>query len=123
MGKTAIKLPDEYKERAIANGLSIQTVYARIKRGWDLEKAVTEPPKKTAPHVLQSARLEGMIQSGSRPKSHLSRAFNFYQDSEELLDRAIASSGMIKSDFYCHAIEQYLLKLWKKDKTIKKGEK
>ena len=123
MGKVAHKLPDEYKEKALANNLSIQTVYARIKRGWDLERAVTEKPKNIPPHLLTHERVEGMIQAGERPKSSYRRGFFFYKDSEELLDRAITSSGLTQSDFYCHAIEQYLLKLWKKDKTIKKGKK
>ncbi len=39
MGKVAKILPEEYKQKAIENHISIQTVYKRLRTGWDLERA------------------------------------------------------------------------------------
>lgn len=109
MGKTAILLPEEYKEKAIANKISIQTVYQRLKRGWDLERAVTEPPK-TPQHLSKLSRDEGMIRSGNRPKGSKTYGFVYYKDREKQLDQAIAESGLSVSDFMSKIVDDYLEK-------------
>ena len=112
MSAYGVKLPEEYKQKAIANNLSLQTVYGRINRGWDLEKAVTTPPKlKTAAYYNQRDS-EGNIKSGKRPKGK-NRTFTAYADMDQLLDDAIADSGLSSSDFLAIAVEDYLTKLWK----------
>ena len=109
MGKTAILLPDKYKEKALENGISIQTVYQRIKRGWDLDRAVTQKPK-TPPH-LSKGRDEGMIKAGDRPKGSKTYGFVYYKDREEKLDQAIAESGLSISDFMSNIVDEYLDKI------------
>ncbi len=44
MGARGKVLPPDKKEIALKNGLSLQTVYRRIRDGWDLEEAITKPP-------------------------------------------------------------------------------
>ena len=106
MGKVAKLLPEEYKLKAIANNIPIQTVYWRIENNWDLEKAVTKQPRK----IKRNRDKEGQIIS-DRPKSHI-YTFNFYDDKKELLEKAIEESGKTKSEFIADAMEKYLLKLW-----------
>lgn len=112
MSAYGVILPEEYKQKAIANQLSLQTVYARIKRGWELEEAVNTPPKiKTAAHFNKRDK-EGNILSGQRPKGK-HRNFTAYADMDKLLNDAIVDSGLSQSDFLAMAVEEYLLKLWK----------
>lgn len=121
MGKKAILLPDEYREIAEKNGLSIQTVYSRIKRGWELEKAVTKKPERK---YASPKRKEGMIIARDRPKGDRPISFYFYKDLEDLLEKAITESGLSRSEFLSQALETYLLKLWKpKTKTRKSIKK
>jgi hypothetical protein len=116
--KHGVVLPDEYRELAIANGISIKTVYARIKRGWEVNKAVTVLPTKiTSAHT--NKREEGWIVSGNRAKGS-PITFTMYKDSEDLFNEAVNESGLSRSDFVANAVEQYLLKLWK-SKTPKKN--
>lgn len=104
-------LPDELKEKAIANGLSLNTVYSRIKRGWDKLEAVTIPPTQTTcTHNLD--RDQGWLVS-DRPRGS-SISFSIYKDIEDEFNTALSESGLTKSEFVATAIEQYLQKLWKK---------
>ena len=113
MGKVAKKLPEEYKEKAIANGISLQTVYQRLQRGWELEKAVT-----TVSHRKNLYRSEdGTIISGDRPKTTKTYAFCAYQDNQELLEKAIEQSGKSQSVFFADIIDSWLKRNKKKIKS------
>lgn len=105
MGKSAVLLPDEYKEVAIENNISLQTVYARIRRGWDLDRAVMEEPRQI--ENIKGRKNEGEFTEGKRPKSK-AMSFCFYEDRLEDLEEAIVNSGKTKSDFICDALEHYL---------------
>jgi len=107
MKKQGSKLPDKFKEIAINNGLSIATVYARLKRGWDLDKSVNTPPKSSPIHNLPRDD-EGNLLPRDRPKTHRSYSFNIYEDLQEAFDKAVLESGKSKSDFVNDAIEFYL---------------
>lgn len=108
MPKTAIKLPDDYKKKALANKISLQTAYARIDRGWSLEDAVTVPPKKTKGSHLKNPRVKGMVTANPRPKGTRVYSFTIYQDLEDKLEQALANSELSNSDFLCKAVEEYL---------------
>lgn len=110
MGKVAKKLPEEYKQKAIANNISLQTVYQRLQRGWDLEKAVTK-----VSHRKDLKRSEdGTIISGDRPKTTKSYAFCAYQDNQELLEKAIEKSGKSQSVFLADIVDTWLKRNKKK---------
>ena len=114
MGKVGYKLPKAYKEKAIENGISLQTVYCRLERGWDLERAVTEDPRKNRTPIaaaIDSRDEEGNLKSVGRPKGKLI-SFTPYRDMEDRLKKAIEESGESRSVFLADAIEQYLDKLW-----------
>jgi hypothetical protein len=119
MAKAPYVLPNEYKEKAIANGINLATVYKRVQRGWDFERAVTEKPQhQHHPHMFTYPRKEGMLQPSDRPKGK-KRAFTYYKDDDEQLDKAIAESGLTGSEFICNAVEEYLEK-WQKQKAKKR---
>ena len=113
MGKVAKKLPEEYKQRAIDNGISVQTVYGRLQRGWDLEKAVTHKSTKVPLLTRKNSRTEtGEFKSLNRPKSK-NIGVTIYKDLEPILNEAVKESGKTKSEFIGDVIEEYLLKHWK----------
>jgi hypothetical protein len=105
MGKVAKKLPEEYRKKALENNLSLTTVYARISRGWDLEKAVTKTPSKI--YTENNKRIEGEIQKSDRPRSDLF-SIRIYQDNEKLFQEAVKESGKSKSQFVADAVDYYL---------------
>jgi hypothetical protein len=109
--KSSKIFPDQYKERAIANGISIQTVYARLQRGWDLEKAVTEKPG-TNTYAHKAHREDGWITASERPRLKQCFSTSIYQDLEPTFNKALEESGLSRSEFIANAVEQYLLKLW-----------
>jgi hypothetical protein len=111
INKKGKKLPPEYQEKAIANGLSLSTVYDRLNRGWDLDKAVNTPPTRKT-YASSSERIDGSIKATDRPRGR-TITFSTYKDIEPLLNDAIKESGKSKSQFIADAVEQYLLKLWK----------
>ncbi len=111
-------LPDEYKEKAIANGINIKTVYQRIKRGWEIDKAVTTPPSKTGTSAIYNKRVHGSITAGDRPKGS-PITFTMYKDLEDLFNDALKESKLTRSDFVANAVEQYLLK-WTPKKNLSK---
>ena len=113
MGKVAKLLPEEYKQKAIANNIPLQTVYYRIEKNWDLERAVTQPPRK----ISRKRREDGEITT-DRAKSH-QHSFNFYDDKQELFDRAWKESGKTKSEFISDIVEDWLDK-WAKKNKVKK---
>ena len=115
MGKVAKLLPEEYKQRAITNGISLQTVYQRIQRGWDLEEAVTKKPKSS--YITNVDRSEtGELKSTGRPKNDKVYAFTTYEDNQELLEKAIAQSGKPQSVFFADIIDSWLKRNKKKIK-------
>jgi hypothetical protein len=114
MGKVGYKLPKPYKEKAIDNGISLQTVYCRLERGWDLERAVTEDPRKNRTPIaaaIDSRDEEGNLKSVGRPKGKLI-SFTPYRDMEDILNQAIEESGKSRSVFIADAMEEYIGKLW-----------
>jgi hypothetical protein len=117
--KTSKVFPDDYKEKAIANNISVNTVYSRLERGWDLDKAVTTPPiRKT--YIHEAKREDGWVVKSDRPRLKKSMSVSLYQDLEPLFNEALADSGLSCSEFIANAIEQYLLKLWTPKKNLSK---
>ncbi|BAQ61627.1 hypothetical protein GM3708_2033 [Geminocystis sp. NIES-3708] len=100
-------LPNEYKEKALSNGLALTTVYARLKRGWNIDEAVSiQPTEKTSTHELK--RDKGWLVANRAKGSSIT--FAIYQDLEDLFNKALQESGVTKSQFVADAVEQYLLK-------------
>ena len=111
MGKKAKKLPEDKKQIALANGISIQTVYARIKRGWSIDRAITEQVKSDNTPI---SAVIGSRQEGGRLKPFAQKAkgkvisFTPYRDDEEELAQLITESGESRSVFLAEVIHQWL---------------
>lgn len=116
MGKRkGIILTQENKQKAIENGISLKTVYARLSRGWSEERAVSEIPLKTTCHSLPRSK-DGSLAPSKIPKGK-QRSIRLYKNMDEDIDKAIAESGLSQSDFVSMAMEEYYHKLWKIKKT------
>jgi hypothetical protein len=108
--KVGKKLPPKYHKLMEENKLSASTVYDRINRGWDVEKAVSTPPTRKT-YASTENREEGVMIPSNRPRGK-SITFSPYKDYENLLNDAIAESGKSRSEFIADALDHYLYKVW-----------
>ena len=104
MAKFGSVLPDDKKEIAIANGIPLTTVYRRLKRDWDMERAITQPPRKSHIHKLQR-RKEGAFKS-DRLKSKEMHAFFNYAENEKAFMNMVNESGKNVSNFIADLIDK-----------------
>lgn len=92
--------PEITKEQwAIADSHNIPrvTVYKRLQRGWDLERAITTPPKSEP----RQERSDGRFSGDEKGKP---RSIRLPKEWDEELDQAIAESGMSQSDWIAEVI-------------------
>ncbi len=109
MGKRGIILSEEDKQRAIANNLSLQTVYARISRGWDALKATTTPPKAIALTKLDRLPTGELIPKNKERLGQI-RGFQLLEKYDPLLDKLIEDSGLNQSEFVAKVLTEYIEK-------------
>lgn len=102
--KLKVKVTQEQLAIAHNHGLATNTVYARLSRGWDLKKAITEPPKSSPPPLERNE--EGSLISDA-PKGK-QRSIRLPVEWDEVADRAIAESGLTQSEWVANAIVNYL---------------
>ncbi len=107
MGKVGYILPEDKKKEAIANGLALQTVYSRLKRGWEVDRAVSEKPRDTIAHHLERSPTGELLPQDKKGKQ---RAFRLPSLMDGEVDQAIASSGLSPTKWYTLAIKEYLVK-------------
>jgi hypothetical protein len=89
-------LTNDDKAIAEQNGIAISTVYARLRSGWDKQRAITEKPQKVPFSGMERDENGEII--GENPKGK-PRAFALPRDLDSLLDSAIADSGKSQSEF------------------------
>ena len=95
------QIPSEYYERAALIGISNQTLYNRVNRGWDLEAAATTPPDHKKESLRRNSRFYGV------PRGKV-RTVRMPLELEEVLNEAIASSGLTEMDFLTEIVASYL---------------
>ena len=107
MGRVGKKILPEQIAIAEENGIPRSTIYARLSKGWDIEKAISEPPRKR-PQLkkLQKNKDGELINTGE--KKGKSRTIRFPESKDDLLDKAIAESGMNQVDFIVNATLEYI---------------
>ena len=85
-------LTDEQLAIADKNGIPKVTVYKRLDRGWDVEKAITKPTRK----VGNTKRKDGLFVDAGRAKA---RFFSLPQEWDKKLTKAIADSEMSENEW------------------------
>lgn len=85
-------LTEEQLAIAEDNGIPKVTVYKRLERGWDVEKAIAKPTRK----VGNTKRKDGLFVDAGRAKA---RFFSLPQEWDDKLTEAIANSGMSENEW------------------------
>ncbi|MGL5941135.1 MAG: CopG family transcriptional regulator [Waterburya sp.] len=106
MPKVGKLVPPEKMALADANGIPRSTLYNRINNGWDVDRAISEPPKKKA--VTLERNEEGIFVGAGKGKT---RHFSLPEELDEKLDKAIAKSGLAPSQWIEEAITNKLKKI------------
>lgn len=102
-------LTDEQLAIAEENGIPKVTVYKRLDRGWDIEKAITKPTRKPG----NTKRKGGVFVDAGRGES---RFFSLPQEWDDELKLAIADSEMSENEWIERAIINELKKQRKQAK-------
>lgn len=92
MPRVSKLLTDEQIAIAEENGIPKVTVYKRLDRGWDVEKAITKPTRKPG----NVKRKDGLFVDAGRAKA---RFFSLPQEWDDKLKIAIAESGMSENEW------------------------
>lgn len=111
MGKVGKILSKEEAAIAVSNGLPLPTVYKRLQRGWEVERAITTPPKEVPGRPLN--RENGEFSSSDEPKGK-QRSIRLSAEWDEIADKAIADSGLTQSEWIGMAVVEYLKKQQKR---------
>ncbi|MDJ0591710.1 MAG: hypothetical protein QNJ72_17220 [Pleurocapsa sp. MO_226.B13] len=91
MGKVGKLVPPEKMAIAEKNNIPRTTLYNRIRAGWDLDRAISEPPRKT---VKIERDEEGTFVGANKAKP---RYFSLPVELDEKLEKIIEKSGKTPS--------------------------
>ena len=105
MPRVSKLLTEEQLAIAEENEIPKVTVYKRLDRGWDVEKAITKPTRK----VGNKKREDGLFVDAGRAKA---RFFSLPQEWDDKLTEVIAESGMSDSKW----LEQLVINKLKTEK-------
>lgn len=95
------QIPNEHYERAAANGVSPQTLYNRVCRGWDIELAINTPPDHKKQSLRERSRFYGMVRGKSR-------SIKVPIQYEDQLNQEVAKSGLTELDFLTEIVVNWL---------------
>ena len=110
MGKVAKILPPEKLAIADKNNIPKTTVYNRIRAGWDIEEAITKPPRERK--NIKDRDSEGSFAGSGKGKK---RSFALPDEWDEVLDKEIEASGMIQAVY----LEKVIINKLKRSKYKK----
>jgi hypothetical protein len=119
MGRVGKKVPPEKMAIAEANGISRSTLYARLNKGWEIEKAISESPLSRPQLDKLERNSDGELVTIGEKRGK-SRTIRFPESKDDLLDEAIANSGMNQVDFIVNATLEYINSKNKKPSNRKK---
>lgn len=105
MGKVAKILPEEFKVKAIENGIPLPTVYRRIKSGWSLSDA-TNRATVISSFVRKCKRNNGEFSSDTPRRIPIT--FYFYDDEIDRLEDVIARSDLTRSEFIAKVLLDHI---------------
>jgi len=109
MARSSTKYGITESDKAIArqNNIARSTVYARLRSGWEKQRAITEKPQKVPFTGL--SRDENGEYFAEKPKGK-PRAFTLPRELDTALDSAIEASGKSQSDFVSDLVVELLQK-------------
>ncbi len=105
MGKVAKILPEEFKLKAIENGIPLPTVYRRIKSGWSPADASNRPTVISS-FVRKCKRNNGEFSSDTPRRIPIT--FYFYDDEIERLQDAVNQSDLTRSEFIAKVLLEHI---------------
>lgn len=94
-------LTDEQLAIAENNGIPKVTVYKRLERGWDIEKAINKPTRKPG----NTKRKDGVFVDAGRGER---RHFSLPQEWDDELEKAIAEAKTSESELLEKAVIDWL---------------
>lgn len=98
MGKIGKIVPPDKMAIAEENGIPRTTLYNRLRAGWDIEKAITAPPRKL---VKIPRGEEGEFVGRNKAQT---RYFSLPEELDEKLGKIIEKSGLTSSEWIEKAI-------------------
>lgn len=104
MGKVAKIVTSEKMAIAEKNGIPRTTVYNRVRAGWDIEEAITKPPRKSK----RKRDCEGNFTGIGKAKS---RSFTLPNEWDEKLETALSSTDLTQSEFIAKILIKELKKM------------
>ena len=96
MGKVGKIVPPEKMAIAEKNGIPRTTLYNRIRTGWDIEEAITKPPRQRS--NIRERNEEGSFVAADGGKGK-KRSFALNSEWDKVLDQEIAASGLIQAEY------------------------
>jgi hypothetical protein len=109
MGRVGKLIPSEQVAIAEKNGIPLTTVYKRLQRGWDVEEAITKPPKERKLKHDEEGQFTGI--GKGKPRS-----FTLPIEWDEIFDLEVKESNQTQSEWISEAVINQL-------KRIKKGSR
>jgi hypothetical protein len=94
MPKVGKIVPPDKMAIADANGIPRTILYNRINNGWDIDEAISKPPRQKAVQLQRNE--EGIFISAGKGKS---RQFSLPIELDEKLDKASKKSGLAPSQW------------------------
>ena len=119
MARVGKKVPPDKMAIAEKNGISRSTLYARLRQDWDIDRAISEPPKSRPQLNKLERNVDGELVT-TKEKKGKSRTIRFPESKDDLLDEAIAESGMNQVDFIVKATLEYINNKSKKPSSRKR---
>ena len=104
MGKVAKIVPADKMAIAEKNGIPKTTVYKRVQAGWDLEKAISKPPRKSKRKRDSEGNFIGI--GKAKPRS-----FTLPNEWDEKLELALSNTDLTQSEFVAKVIIKELKKM------------
>ena len=114
MGKVGKIVPPDKMAIAEKNNIPLTTVYNRVRAGWNIEKAITKPPRRR--NNFKERDEEGNFVAAGGVSKGKKRSFALPSDWDEVLDKEIEASGLIQSEY----VAKLVLNKLKRSKFKKK---
>ncbi len=114
MGKVGKIVPPDKMAIAEKNGIPRTTLYNRMRSGWDIEEAITKPPRQRS--NIRERDEEGNFVAAGDVNKGKRRSFALPSNWDEVLDKEIAASGLIQAEY----LEKLVINKLKRSKYKKK---